>query len=53
MLGRVLVGMAVLARVNSEQASSKVLAEAAREHNINLDVISAAVTEEFAERGKS
>jgi ParB family chromosome partitioning protein len=50
MLGRLLVEMAVLLRADSEQAASKVLAEAAKEYDISVDVISAAVSKEFAER---
>jgi ParB family chromosome partitioning protein len=53
MLGRLLVEMAVLLRADSEQAASKVLAEAAKEYDISVDVISAAVSKEFAEREKA
>ena len=49
MLGRLLVEMAVLLRADSEQAARKVLAEAAKEYDISVDVISAAVSKEFAE----
>ena len=52
MLGRLLVEMAVLLRADSEQAASKVLAEAAKEYDISVDVISAAVSKEFADREK-
>jgi hypothetical protein len=50
MLGKLLVEMAVLIRADSEQAASKVLGEAAKEYNISVEVISAAVSKEFAER---
>ena len=53
MLGRLLVEMAVLLRADSEQAASKVLAEAAKEYDISVDVISAAVSKEFVEREKA
>jgi ParB family chromosome partitioning protein len=53
MLGRLLVEMAVLLRADSEQAVSKVLAEAAKEYDISVDVISAAVSKEFAERERA
>ena len=53
MLGRLLVEMAVLLRADSEQAASKVLAEAAKEYDISVDVISAAVSKEFAERERA
>jgi ParB family transcriptional regulator, chromosome partitioning protein len=53
MLGRLLVEMAVLLRADSEQAASKVLAEAAEEYDISVDVISTAVSKEFAEREKA
>ena len=45
--------MAVLLRADSEQAASKVLAEAAKEYEISVDVISTAVSKEFAEREKA
>ena len=53
MLGRLLVEMAILLRADSEQAGSKVLAEAAKEYSIDVDSISAAVNKEFAERDKA
>jgi hypothetical protein len=53
MLGRLLVEMAVLLRADSEQAASKVLPEAAKEYDINVDVIGAAVSKEFTEREKA
>jgi hypothetical protein len=43
MLGRLLVEMAVLLQADSEQAASKVIAEAAKEYDIRVDVISAAL----------
>ena len=53
MLGRLLVEMAVLLRADSEQTASKVLAEAAKEYDISVEVISAAVSKEFAERERA
>jgi len=53
MLGRLLVEMAVLLRADSEQAASKVLAEAAKEYDISVDVINTAVSKEFAERERA
>jgi hypothetical protein len=52
-LGRLLVEMAILRRADSEQAGSKVLAEAAKEYSIDVDLIGAAVSKEFAERDKT
>jgi len=52
-LGRLLVETAILLRADSEQAGSKVLAEAAKEYNIDVVSIGAAVNKEFAERDRT
>ena len=52
-LGRVLVEMAILLRADSPQTGNKALAEAAKEYNVSVDTIAAAVSKEFAERDKA
>lgn len=45
--------MAILLRANSGQDSNRVLAETAKEYNISVEVIAAAVKKEFAAREKA
>jgi len=52
-LGRLIVEMTILLRVSSGQDSNRVLAEAAKEYNINVESIAAAVKKEFADREKA
>ena len=52
-LGRLVMEMAVLLRMNSGQDSNRVLAEAAKEYNLSVDTIGATVRKEFAAREKA
>jgi ParB family transcriptional regulator, chromosome partitioning protein len=52
-LGRLIVEMSILLRISSGQDSNRVLAEAAKEYNINVDTIAATVKKDFAEREKA
>jgi len=52
-LGRLIVEMSILLRVSSGQDSNRVLAEAAKEYNINVESIAATVKKEFADREKA
>jgi ParB family chromosome partitioning protein len=52
-LGRLIVEMTILLRVSSGQDSNRVLAEAAKEYNVNVESIAATVKKEFAEREKA
>jgi ParB family chromosome partitioning protein len=52
-LGRLIVEMTILLRVSSDQDSNRVLAEAAKEYNIDVASIAAVVKKEFADREKA
>jgi len=52
-LGRLIVEMAILLRVNSAQDGNRVLAEAAKEYNVSVESIAATVKKEFADREKA
>jgi hypothetical protein len=47
-----MIEMAILLRADSPQTGNKVLAEAAKEYNVNVDTIRAAVTQ-FAAKKKT
>ena len=51
--GQLIMEMVILLRVSSEQDSNRVLAEVAKEYNINVEAIAAAVRKEFAARKKT
>jgi ParB family transcriptional regulator, chromosome partitioning protein len=51
-LGRLIVEITILLRVSSGQDSNRVLAEAAKEYNVNVESIAATVKKEFADREK-
>lgn len=52
-LGRLIIEMTILLRISSGQDSNRVLAEAAKEYNVNIETIAATVKKEFADREKS
>ena len=52
-LGRLIVEMSILLRMNSGQESNRVLAEAAKDYNLNMETIAASVRKEFAAREKA
>ena len=52
-LGRLIVEMTILLRISSGQDSNRVLAEAAKEYNLNVETIAATVKKEFADREKT
>ena len=52
-LGRFVIEMAILLRITSGQNSDRILAQAAKEYNVNADAIAATVTKEFADREKA
>jgi hypothetical protein len=52
-LDRLIVEMSILLRVSSGQDSNRVQAESAKEYNISVETIAAAVRKEFAARQKA
>lgn len=52
-LGRLIIEMTILLRASSGQDSNRVLADAAKEYNIEVDSIAATVKKEFADREKA
>jgi hypothetical protein len=52
-LGRLIVEITILLRISSGQDSNRVLAEAAKEYNIDVQAIAATVKREFADCEKT